>query len=247
MKQAADAPVCCCQHDLCLGDNLAHNASLPLPILLPELAHLLPHLLAFATSDTVPARPIAQLPLEPLEVLLDVVEQRARIGHARLGIERMARQAGQDTCRMPDAGERDRLGVARVRDRETCKNVVDREVGRAAHEDALPCADALPDDLDERLRLARAGRAPDEGELLAREGKVDRFALGVVQAVVNEGERVFGRPLGNFGLLDAEQDGEERRERLSRGELAEGALKEEDLAGEGSRIGDLDAAGSYLV
>ena len=62
--------------------------------------------------------------------------------------------------------------------------VVDGGVRRRRAQHALAARDALAHDLDERARLAGAGRSPDQRDVAAAQRRVDGRALLVVELVV---------------------------------------------------------------
>lgn len=120
--------MCRGQHDFRLGHNFRDHASLALPKLLAQFTHFLPHLLALGTLDAVLARPVPELILEGLEVLLDVFEERARVRRGGLCIEGVSAETGQDSSGMTDSSERDRLVEIGMWNGESGEDVVHGEV-----------------------------------------------------------------------------------------------------------------------
>ena len=72
------------------------------------------------------------------------------------------------------------------------EQVVHRQVARRTRQHLVAAAHRLANQLDDRGRLAGAGRAVDDGQVAGRQGQPHRLALRVVQ------RRIEGRLLGSF-------------------------------------------------
>ena len=73
--------------------------------------------------------------------------------------------------------------------RDPDPEVIDRRVRRRGAQHALAAQRALAHDLDERPRLAGAGRAPDQRDVAAAQRAIDRGALAFVEGVVERRPR----------------------------------------------------------
>ena len=197
------------QHHLRRQQQVAHALGLPRAQLLAQLldvgaqlrATLLVELLLLVLLGTAPRRAAAatattattaaaatEAALRRVELALDVAHDLAAVGGGELCVERDAHHRRQQPRRVADAHDAAQRAGARE---QPLRQVVNRHVRRRRREHALAARHRLLDQLDERRRLAGAGRPVHERNRRRAQPDRHRAPLALVEAAVEE--RVLGQ------------------------------------------------------